>query len=1037
MLIDDTSLSAQQRELVLADVSTSGVVVGAAGSGKTTVIEARVARLVRDGLVDPDEIAVLTPTRQGAARLRDALALAAGRATKGPLARSVAGFAFQILRDDAARRGEKVPRLLTGSDQDMIVAQLLDGDALDEAAGASLWPEHVPAALRDSRGFRSELRALLASASEYGVDEHQLARAGESSGRPAWEASARFLGEYRRVRAFMRHNFVDAAELVRRAAEIVGRDTDAPLSLRVVIADDVQEFSPAARYLLRALHRRGVAVLAFGDPDVAAGAFRGARAEHMAELRRDLGAAGALSVPQHGQEQIHALARRLATHVGTAGIVEHRAWLPDDDQDLGECVAVRTAVSAAEEYDAVARYIRERHLLDGVPWDEIAVIAHDSRQVLRWQEELRARDVEVRVASGVRPLAEEPAVRSLLEAVLLALDPPSDVTELAAAWERLLCSALGGLDTVAVRRLRNQLRRDELSSGGSRRTHAVFVEACTLIAPLDTLESSEARRTATVARILAKARDAVEQGANPHETLWQIWAESGLQPRLLEIVDAGGAAALDASVALDAVVLLFDAVRRFVERVPEESALTFVRKLIASDVADDVLAKPPLRPAVSIMTPAAALGTEFDTVAIVGMQEGIWPNTRPRGGVLDSDKLDRWLAGDDESTVDTRREILHDELRLLVRASSRATQRLLITAVDSEDEVPSEFFSLLPPAQPVQTLHALTLRGFVAAFRRRLVEDPNDQEAAEQLALLAHEGVPGARVDEWFGYRARTSPDEMRDRDAGALALSPSRIEAFEECGIGWAIDELGGSTSSAAAGLGTIIHHAMEQGSADEADLWSRVEERWEELEYEAPWVSEREKMRARDLVHRLSLYLHDFAARGSVLEGAESRFRVVISLDDLTVTLLQDDEEPPSGSVVMAGTIDRVEREADGRVVIVDLKTGTSAPSKDADVADHAQLSAYQLAFRAGLLSEGSPTREAGGAKLLTIANGTKTIPFREPRQEAMDDEAAQVFIARVVATALAMGEGVFDGHPEEHCFDERRRPSCAIHAIGQVSS
>jgi len=42
---------------------------------------------------------------------------------------------------------------------------------------------------------------------------------------------------------------------------------------------------------------------------------------------------------------------------------------------------VLTLRSAAEEYDAIARVLRERHVHDGVSWSGCAVIAHDTRQV--------------------------------------------------------------------------------------------------------------------------------------------------------------------------------------------------------------------------------------------------------------------------------------------------------------------------------------------------------------------------------------------------------------------------------------------------------------------------------------------------------------------------------------------------------------------------------------------------------------------------------------------------------------------------------
>jgi RecB family exonuclease len=63
--------------------------------------------------------------------------------------------------------------------------------------------------------------------------------------------------------------------------------------------------------------------------------------------------------------------------------------------------------------------------------------------------------------------------------------------------------------------------------------------------------------------------------------------------------------------------------------------------------------------------------------------------------------------------------------------------------------------------------------------------------------------------------------------------------------------------------------------------------------------------------------------------------------------------------------GRIDRLERDAEGRLVVVDVKTGKTPVSKD-DAQGHAQLAAYQLAVAEGLLPQGD---QAGGARLVYL--------------------------------------------------------------------
>src|SRR5690606_22279981 len=121
-------------------------------------------------------------------------------------------------------------------------------------------------------------------------------------------------------------------------------------------------------------------------------------------------------------------------------------------------------------------------------------------------------------------------------------------------------------------------------------------------------------------------------------------------------------------------------------------------------------------------------------VIVAGVQDGIWPNVRLRGGMLGTwrladavDALRTGRAPTPPEALDRRRSALHDELRLFVRAVSRARTHLVVTAVEDDDSTPSPFFAFLPPAQPVavhrSAEHPLTLRGLVARHRRTLTDD--------------------------------------------------------------------------------------------------------------------------------------------------------------------------------------------------------------------------------------------------------------------------------------------------------------------------
>lgn len=1047
------ALDADQRRIVDLPVTASAMVIGAAGSGKTSAVVSRVSALLAQGAAS-DEVLVLTTSRQSATHLRDRLALAAGVATSGPLARSLTAFAFALVRAQAARTGAAPPQLLTGTDEDRMLHDLLDGDAEDEQHGAPRWPDGLGAEIRSTVGFRAELRALLAACTEQGIDPDALRRRGAAHPATAavWPAVASFAEEYARVRAAMRGAHRDAPGLVAEARALA-LDADRVLEpwprLRTLIVDDAQELTAGGVDLLLACRRRGVSVLAFADPDIGSGAFRGAGAEHLIRLAADTPIM-TLRGRHRGGAAHHDLLARVTSRIGAAGLVAHRHAPAADAARPADAGAVETFIgrSAAEEYDTIARVLRERRLLDGVAWEHCVVIAHDTRQVAALERELAARDVPTRAASG-QQLAERRTVRDLLLAVeLAALDPAQRTADDVTA---LLGGA--GIDPLALRRLRTTLRQrtDDPVTGG-----AALREAFAHPVQLDLLDTRDARLAAAVARADQALRELLATGATAHELLWAAWEPRAA--RLTAAANGRGAAADEARREIDAVATLLQAAKRHGERGDGTSPLQFVRSVRESAIAEDRLGGAG-DGEVRVLTPAGALGIEADTVVIAGVQDGVWPNLRVRGSLLEGWRL-ALDTGADPDLLDRRRDVLHDELRLFARAVSRATSRVVVTAVADDDTGPSALFELLPEPTPVpaDAAHPFTLRGLVAKHRRTITQwsaGRSDyalehapsvvRHAAGQLAILAAAGVDGADPAHWYGLRGSavastgdgaapageqpaepTRPAEHAPAsdafDGAPVRVSPSRLQRIEDCELDWVVADLGGDPGSAAANLGTIIHGALETApGADEEALWRAVDARWGELEFDAPWRGAQEHTRARELVRRLAVYLRDAERAGTALVGAESHFEISV---------------PGVDGAVLSGSIDRVEQTADGRVLIIDLKTGRREPQTDAKVADHPQLAAYQLAFEAGVVGA-APDAAPGGAALLVLRPTAAGKDYVLPRQLPFDDESRSAFVARLADAVQVMRGDTFTAAYEQHCRDDHTYGVCRIHTIGAVSS
>ena len=297
-------------------------------------------------------------------------------------------------------------------------------------------------------------------------------------------------------------------------------------------------------------------------------------------------------------------------------------------------------------------------------------------------------------------------------------------------------------------------------------------------------------------------------GASAETVLWALWQATGLAAAWRRTALSGGPAGARADRDLDAVVALFEAAARYVDRMPRAGPGEFLAYLDGQELPADTLAeRAPQGRAVALVTAQAAAGREWDVVAVTGVQEGAWPDLRLRSSLLGAqalaDLLDGRAGAGTDGVATQRRAVLDDELRLFHVAVSRARRHLLVTAVRSEEELPSPFLDLVDdPADGVEsdeaggralaelprtkTLPALVghLRGVVTST----AAEPDRRAAAEQLARLAVAGVPGADPEDWRGLAGLSCTGPLRDPGT-EVRVSPSKVESFDRCALRWLLE--------------------------------------------------------------------------------------------------------------------------------------------------------------------------------------------------------------------------------------------------------
>jgi len=1018
------------------------VVLGAPGTGKTTVlVEAVVARVERDG-VRPDGVLVLAPTRAAAAALRAGISARLRRTVREPLARTPHSYAFGLLRRARVLEGDAPPRLISGPEQDRVLADLLAGHEAGQGRAPD-WPPGIGPGVRALRGFREELRDLVMRAVERGLTPADLADLGRRQDRPEWVAAADVLAEYLEVTSLAAPGAYDPAGIVDAAAGLLGDDPGLLAAEReqwsVMGVDDAQEVTAATLRLLGLLAGRGRDLILTGDPDAATQAFRGGRPRALAEAaetfrRADGEPAGTvvLSTAHRHGTALRAAAGRVAARIGSSGAVAQRAARPAPGAGGAPdgCLEVRVLASPAQEAGYVAAALRRAHLDGGIGWDRMAVIARSARSTDALRRALAAAGVPVAVPAAEIPVRDEPAVVPLRLALRAVLDPGAITPETAVD---LLCGPLGGADSIALRRLRQALRAGELAGGGGRGSDALLVEAIASPTHATTLDPGVVAPARRVAGVLQAGREAAAAPSATAETvMWALWEAAGLAEPWRRTALRGGVAGARADRDLDAVVALFEAAARHVDRLPRAGPAAFLEYLEGQELPADTLAeRAPAGHAVALLTPHGAAGREWDLVAVTGVQEGTWPDLRLRSSLLGAQALADLLDGRSvpgtASAVAARRAVLDDELRLFHVAVSRARSRLLLTAVRSEEEQPSPFLDLADPdgeraeVRPLAAVpRTMTLPALVARLRAVLTDAGAETglraAAAGQLARLAAAGVPGADPEEWYGLAGPSSTGPLRE--AGAqVRVSPSKVESFDRCALRWLLQKVGGTAGpSRAQGLGTLIHEiAADEPEGDEQRLRQLLEERIGRLGLGTGWLADADRARAESMVGKLAEYVRESRREGRRLVAVEQGVEVRV------------------GEAVIRGQVDRLERDAADRLVVVDLKTGRSAPT-NAEVARNPQLGVYQLTVEEGGFAELVPDPAgSGGAVLVQLGKATRSPSVqRQPALAADEDpDWARRLVERV---ADGMAGEVFPATTNPLCAPCDVRRSCPVQVEGR---
>ncbi|MES2453019.1 MAG: UvrD-helicase domain-containing protein [Pseudomonadota bacterium] len=627
-----SGLNAPQREAVL---TTEGpvLVLAGAGTGKTAALTARLAHLLFTRKAWPSEILSVTFTNKAAREMRERVGRLVGDVVEGmPWLGTFHAIGAKMLRRHAELVGlQSNFTILDTDDQLRLLKQIILAADIDEKR----WPARQLAGVID--GWKN--KGLTPSDIDAGESElYANGRGGEMYA--AYQARLRAL------------NACDFGDLLLHMLTILKRDREVlamyQQRFKYIMVDEYQDTNSVQYLWLRLLAQERKNLCCVGDDDQSIYSWRGAKVENILKFEKDFPGAKVIRLEQNYRSTPHILAAASGVIANNSGRLGKTLWT---DESEGEKVRVLGVWDGPEEARRVGDEI-EACQRNGKSIDEIAILVRAQHQTREFEDRFIAIGMPYRIVGGFR-FYERAEIRDALAYLRVVAQPADDL-----AFERIVNVPKRGLGDKAVQKVHQLARAEGIP----------LTIAAARILDTDELTSAARRTLGNLVGDMARWRDMANDLPHP-ELARQILDESGYTGMWQAEKSAEAAGRLENLTELVRAMEEYESLGAFLEHV----------SLVMDNEAQAGEAK------VTIMTIHAAKGLEYDTVFLVGWEEGLFPSQRSldEGGIAS----------------------LEEERRLAYVAITRARRRAIILHAANRriygqwtSSIPSRFVNELPDA---------------------------------------------------------------------------------------------------------------------------------------------------------------------------------------------------------------------------------------------------------------------------------------------------------------------------------------------------
>jgi DNA helicase-2/ATP-dependent DNA helicase PcrA len=644
-------LNPPQREAVL---TTDGpvLVLAGAGTGKTAALTARLAHLLWTRKAYPSEILSVTFTNRAAREMKERVGRLVGDAVEGmPWLGTFHAIGAKMLRRHAELVGLHPNfTILDTDDQLRLLKQLIQAEDLDEKR----WPAR-------------QLGGLIDEWKNKGLTPKDV-DAGEGERYANGRGAQLYAAYQERLRAL---NACDFGDLLLHVLTILKTDREVlqhyQQRFRYIMVDEYQDTNSVQYLWLRLLAQERKNICCVGDDDQSIYSWRGAQVENILKFEKDFPGAKVIRLEQNYRSTPHILAAASGVIANNSGRLGKTLWTEHND---GEKVKVLGVWDGPEEARRVGDEIEAAQQIRKASLDDIAILVRAQHQTREFEDRFISIGMPYRIVGGFR-FYERQEIRDALAYLRVVAQPADDL-----AFERIVNTPKRGLGDKALAKVHQLARAEQVP----------LTTAAARILDTDELTPQARRALGNLVTDIMRWRGMLNSspqsgegdqlaaltggGGVPHADLARIILdESGYTAMWQAEKSADAAGRLENLSELVRAMEEYETLGAFLEHV----------SLVMDNEAQADEAK------VTIMTIHAAKGLEFDTVFLVGWEEGLFPSQR----ALDEGGLTS----------------LEEERRLAYVAITRARRRAIIIHAANRriygqwtSSIPSRFVAELPDA---------------------------------------------------------------------------------------------------------------------------------------------------------------------------------------------------------------------------------------------------------------------------------------------------------------------------------------------------